>query len=425
MKKFFINSFVIAILGCFVTNFAAISQGTPKNWQWRGENRNGVYNETGLLKVWPADGPQLLWKFEGLGEGHTSVAIANEKIYVSGLHGDKLMLYVFDMTGKLLKEKEIGKEWNESWNGTRSSVCINDGKLYVFNALGTLFCLDETTLNEVWKKDLFTEFDGRNLMFGITENPLIVGDTIFMTPGGVKNNMVALNKNTGALIWSSPGTGLLTAYCSPLYIGDQSVPMIVTWMAVIKPENAARDAWMDNPLVAINAKTGELLWTQTLPSQNDINPNIPIYADGKILANTGYRGGAWLINLKNGGKESEIVWKNSEMDNQMGSVIKIGDYVYGSGHQFRNWYCVDWKTGKTVYSVRDMAPCNVIYADGMLYCYSEQGTMNLVKPNPEKFELISSFKVTLGTAQHWAHPVIHRGVLYLRHGEALMAYKVK
>jgi len=67
----------------------------------------------------------------------------------------------------------------------------------------------------------------------------------------------------------------------------------------------------------------------------------------------------------------------------------------------------------------------VIFADGMMYCYSERGTMNLVKPNPERFELVSSFGVTLGTGTHWAHPVIHNGVLYIRHGDALMAYKVK
>ena len=425
MKKYGFNVLVISMLVCIVSACTVNSQGTPKNWQWRGENRNGVYNETGLLKEWPEGGPQLLWKFEGLGEGHTSVAVANNKIYITGMHGDKLILYVFDMTGKLLTEKEIGKEWDKSWNGTRSSVCINDGKLYIFNALGTLFCLDEATLNEVWKKDVLTEYDGRNLMFGMTENPLIVGDTLFLTPGGEKHNMIALNKNTGALIWTSPGTGALSAYCSPLYIGDQTVPIIVTWMALIKPEGAARDAVFDNPLAAYNAKTGELLWTQTLPSQNDINPNMPMYVDGMIIAATGYRGGTWQIRLKDGGRSSEIVWKNSEMDNQMHGVVKVGDYLYGSGHQNRNWYCVDWKTGETKYKVPEPAPANTIYADGMLYVYSEKGTMYLIKPNPEKFELISSFNVTLGTNQHWAHTVIHQGILYIRHGEALMAYKIK
>jgi hypothetical protein len=61
----------------------------------------------------------------------------------------------------------------------------------------------------------------------------------------------------------------------------------------------------------------------------------------------------------------------------------------------------------------------------MLYVYSDKGTMNLIKPNPEKFELVSSFPITLGTANHWAHPVIYQGILYVRHGNTLMAYKIK
>lgn len=326
----------------------------------------------------------------------------------------------------MLTEKRVGEEWNKNWNGTRSSLCINDGKLYIFNALGTLFCLDEKTLDEVWKKDVVTGFDGRNLIFGMTENPLIVGEKIFLTPGGEKNNMIALNKNTGDLIWSSPGLGLQSTYCSPLYIGDQSVPMVVTWMAVLPVEGLPRDAYRDNVIIAFNAENGDMLWSQTLTSQNDINPNAPLYIDGMILSATGYRGGTWLHRLKDGGKAAELVWKNDEMDNQMHGIIKVGDYLYGSGHQAsKNWFCLDWKTGETKYKVGGIAPCTVIFADGMLYCYSELGTMNLVKPNPEKFELVSSFKVTLGTNQHWAHPVIHNGVLYIRHGEALMAYKIK
>ena len=401
MKKYLL---IIAILTPVLLN-------AQKNWQWRGENRNGMYNESGLLKEWPSNGPTLLWKFEGLGEGHTSAAIAGEKIYCTGMHGDKLMLYVFNMSGTLLKEKEVGKEWDKNHNGVRSSVCINDGKLYIFNALGHFFCLDETTLNVVWQKDILTAFDGRNLMWGMTENPLIVGDKLFLTPGGVKNNMVALNKNTGALIWSSKGEGTPSSYCSPIYIGDQSVPMVVTCM--------------HEHIIAFNAETGEMLWSFPQKNQHDIHPNVPIYYNGLIFSTTGYRGGAMLLRLKDGGKAVEQVWKNNEMDNQMGSAVKIGDQVYASGHNNKYWFCVDWQTGKTMYKVADSGECNVISADGMLYVYSDVGEMRLIKPNPDKYELVSSFKVTIGTGTHWAHPIIHQGVLYIRHGDALMAYKIK
>ena len=413
MKKylFFITILFPVLLSCQQRSVRQGVVASPKNLQWRGENRDGVYDETGLLTVWPENGPELLWAYEGLGAGFTSAAISNEKLYITGLDEDKLMLYVFDLQGHLLTKKEVGKEENEKWPGPRSTISFNDGKLYIYNAFGELFCLDENTLNEVWKKEILAEFDGRNTDWGVNESPLIVGDKLFITPGGIEHNIVALNKNTGDLIWSSPGKGTLSAYCSPLYIDDLSIPIVVTATAEY--------------IIAVNADSGELLWSFPQQHEYNIHPNTPLYHNGMILSTTGYRVGTVKLRLQDSGRAVEQLWKHDEMDNQMGGVVKIGDYVYASGHQNRYWFCLDWNTGETMYKVSDIAPCNVVYADGMLYCYSERGTMNLVKPNPEKFELVSSFNITLGTEAHWAHPVIYKGILYLRHGDALMAYKVK
>ena len=407
--------FIIAVFFPFVLCSCKFGSRTnpsaPENSQWRGEGRDGIYHETGLLKEWPEDGPQLLWCYEGLGEGHTSAAIAGGKIYITGLSGDKLVLFMLDLKGQLLAKKEISEEWQKGHDGPRSTVCVNDGKLYIYNALGKLFCLDEATLSVIWTKDLFADFDGRNIPWGVAESPLIVGEKIIMTPGGVSNNMVALNKNTGELIWSSPGEGTVSAYCSPQYIGDQSVPIVVT-------------STFDY-IIAWNIDTGEKLWSFPRTSTYNNHANTPLYHNGMIFSTTGDGAPAVMLRLKNGGKEVEMVWENREVDTQIGGAVKSGDYVYATGHQNRFWFCVDWNTGETKYKVREIAPCNVVSADGMLYCYSERGTMNLVKPNPEQFELVSSFKITLGDGTHWAHPVIREGVMYIRHGNALMAYKIK
>jgi outer membrane protein assembly factor BamB len=402
MKKYF---FFIAIL-------FPVMLHAQKNSQWRGENRNGMYNEAGLLKVWPEGGPQLLWAYEGLGEGYTSVAIANEKIYITGFDDDEnIVLFVLDMTGKLLAKKPVCKDWTVNYVGPRNSVLVNEGKLYIYNSLGEIFCLDEEMLNEVWTKYLIKEYGARNIRFGMSENPLIVGDKIFATPGGEKHNMIALNKNTGALIWSSLGEGTPSTWCSPLYIGGYSVPMVVT---------ATHEH-----LIAFNSDTGEMLWSHPQKNNVNVHPNIPVYSDGMIFSTTGYNGGSMLLRLKDAGKAVEQVWRNDEMDNQMGSAIRIDNCVYASGHRNNYWFCVDWKTGETRYKVANSGECNVISADGMLYVYSDKGDMKLVKPNPNEYEPVSSFKVTLGTGPHWAHTVIHNGVLYIRHGDALMAYKVK
>ena len=379
--------------------------------QWRGTDRTGIYKETGLLKSWPTEGPKMLWHYANLGEGHSSVAIANDKIYTTGLVDGSGHLFVFDMNGKLLNKKSYGQEWDRSYNGARGTVTINGGKLYVYSGTGNLVCFDESSLNILWKKNIVDDFNGLNIQWGVNESPLIVDEKVIITPGGKENNVVALNKNTGELIWACAGEGDTPAYCSPLYISEQQIPQIVTITA--------------NHVLGINAKTGEKLWSFAYNNMRRIHPNTPIYHDNMLLCVFGYGKGSVMLRLTDGGHKVEQVWENKEFDSKTGSAVKIGNYVYGSGDNHKYWFCLDWKTGEQKYKDRSIAVGAVIAAEDMLYCYSDRGEMALVKATPEKFDMVSKYSITLGTEQHWAHPVLHKGVMYVRHGNTLMAYAVK
>jgi hypothetical protein len=147
-----------------------------------------------------------------------------------------------------------------------------------------------------------------------------------------------------------------------------------------------------------------------------------------LLVLNGYERGAVMLRLTNGGRSVEEVWKDDDFKSKHGGIVKIGNYFYAGGDDRggRDWHCVDWNTGKMQWKNRDLMSGVVIAdADDMLYIYSERGEMALVKANPAKFDLVSQFPITLGTAQHWAHPVIYKGVLYVRHGDTMMAYKIK
>ncbi len=382
------------------------------NIQWRGENRTGIYNEKGLLKSWSPEGAQLLWHYDGLGEGHSSVAVDAGKIYVTGMTGTTGYLYVFDTTGKLLSKKEYGTEWTESYNGSRGTVTVNKGKIYLTSGMGQLFCFNQNNLELVWKKDAIADFGSKNIKWGMTESPLIVGEKVIFTPGGTEHNVVALDKNDGSLIWSCTGNGDLSAYCSPLYVGDQEVPQIVTMTA--------------NHILGIDASNGKKLWSFENKNRHNVHANTPVYGDGMLLCTSGYGKGSVMLRLMNGGRSVEKVWESAELDSRMGAMVKIGGYAYGSGDANKFWFCADWKTGEIKYKDKSLGVGVVIAdADGMLYGYSDRGEMALIKATPEKFDLISKFPITLGTDQHWAHPVIYQGVLYVRHGDTLMAYKVK
>jgi len=403
MRIFFV---VLFLGGIYIPFYAQI--------EWRND-RTGIYgNEKGLLKVWPADGPEMLWFFDGLGEGHSSVGIASDKLYVTGMLDEIGYLFIFDMDGKLLNKIMYGDEWTESYVGARATPVINDGKIYLMSGTGNLICLDEKNPGTViWKRNIFVDFDSKNIMWGFNESPLIIDGKIIATPGGKQHNIVAFDKHTGELIWSSPAKGDLSAYCSPLFIDDQEIPLIVTMTA--------------EHIVGLDASTGDMVWAVENKNENAIHANTPVYANNMILCASADKS-CTMLRLSEGGRKAEIAWEIPELDNLIGALVKIGDHIYGSSSGYnaaRNWYCVDWATGEIIYRDRQLAMGVSIAADGMLYCYTDRGDMALVKPTPEKFEVISRFRITKGTDQHWAHPVIYNGALYVRHGDTLMAYKIK
>ena len=108
----------------------------------------------------------------------------------------------------------------------------------------------------------------------------------------------------------------------------------------------------------------------------------------------------------------------------MGGILKIGDYIYSCGFSNKNLVKLNAHNGAVAESLSIGAGA-LIAADRMLYYYNMKGEMNLVIIQHDKMELVSSFKITKGSREHFAHPVIHNGVLLVRHGEYLGAYSIR
>ncbi len=378
--------------------------------QWRGPDRDGKYPATDLLKNWPDGGPELLWHVDDLGPGHASAVVLDDKIYTGGTEGDTGYIFCFSPDGKLLWKVPYGPDWVESWPGTRSTPLYVKGKLYMETAFGKLFCMDANDGKMIWEIDLFTDYDGQNNKWGVTENLLIDGDMLFCTPGGTINNVIAIDRNNGNLIWSCPGNGEVSAYCSPLLVELPNRKLFVTQTA--------------SSILGIDATTGKLLWSHPQPNKWSVHANTPYFQDGYLYCVSGYGQGGVQLKLAADGSAKQEMWRNSSIDNRMGGFVVLGDRIYGSDDSNKGWYCVDWKTGDDIHGEKMMGRGTTIWADGMLYCYSDVGEMALVKPTADGFTKVSSFEVPYGEAQHWAHPVITDGKLYIRHGGSLMVYDI-
>ncbi len=390
-----------------VTTTALIAQEPTR---WRGPEGNGIYPENNLLKEWPADGPEILWSYNELGEGHSSPVISNGKIYVSGMEGQTGFIYIFDLQGNFEDKFKYGREFDESYPGSRSSPTVVGDLLYIMNGYGELFCYDLNSKTLKWDKKLHSGFDGKNIRWGVTETLVVDGNKIYCTPGGKKNNVVALNRMTGKLMWSCPGEGELSAYCTPIMIDHGDTRLLVTHTA--------------SHVLGIDRNTGVLLWSQNQPNQWSVHANTPIYADDAIFYFSGYGQGGGKLKLNANGQNITQEWFETKADSRMGGAVYIDGFIYSSGDKFRDWFCIDFQTGEMKWSSGDVGKGVIIAADEMLILYSERGELALAEASPEGFNLKGKTRVTLGSAQHWSHPVIHDGVLYVRHGSAIIAYKI-
>lgn len=415
------RALVIIMLSVFcIDSFAA-------DWpQWRGDGRRGVSDETGLLKKWPDGGPKLLWFAEGIGEGNSSMSIADGTIYVTGNKGkgknEVEYLSAFDLKGKLKWQEPYGKPWVRSYSPARTTATIENGNAYVINGTGAMSCFDIKDGNEKWTVDVSEKYDGQYGPWGIAESPLVVDDKVICTPGGKKATMVALDKMTGKVIWASKSIDDKPAYCSPIVVERGGKKIIITIIA--------------KHILGVNAADGEILWTYDCanyqPKQKGINTATPLYYDGGIYVTSGYDMGSIKLKLAADGMSVEKEWVNMDLDTHVGGVVLVDGYIYGASwhnNGMGNWICVDWETGKTMYDTEWHNKGQVIAADGMLYCYDENkkegGNMGLVKSGSKAFDVVSEFKIDKGEGIHWAHPAISDGVLYVRHGEVLMAYDIK
>ena len=400
----------VIILMCLFIGYNVIGAFGQIDSQWRGPNRDGIYPNETLLKEWPVEGPKLLWSADGLGQGFSSAAVTSDRVYVTGMINETGTLFAFDMNGKLVWKSTYGPEWTGQHPGVRTTPTVVGDRIYVISTHGRVVCFDIQG-KTVWSVDTIKAFGARVIEWGITESLLIDGDRLFCTPGGSNVTMAALDRHTGKTLWTVKGNGEKSGYCSPCLIKHGNRRLILTMTA--------------RSVIGIDADTGEYLWRQSHVTSYDVNANTPLYHDGTILTVSGYGTGCQMFRLTDDGKGISKVWAEKTLDSQMGSVILLDGVIYGSGHNKRRWHCLDWKTGEIQFSERAIGnKGNIIYSDGMLYCYSERGDVAIVKPNPEKFEVVSSFKIEKGSGTHWAHPVIKNGRLYIRHGDVLMVYHV-
>jgi outer membrane protein assembly factor BamB len=390
-------------------------------YEWRGPGRTGIYNETGLLKTWPAGGPVLLWEAADLGDGYSSATVTDNTVFVTGRKDSSDVLTALTPDGKKKWETIYGKAWMTNHTGTRCTPTYYNGNIFLVSGSGDLVCVSSDGKIK-WSKNHYRLYDSKPLMFGISESPLVFDNMVIASPGGKKASIVAFSVSDGKVIWEAEPLNQEPQYVNPKLIEYAGMKMIVTVMGT--------------DIFAVDAKNGRILWKVNYASVNAATGRVmknhaitPLYKDGYILIANGYNWVALKLKLSADGNSADVVWENRNFDPQLGGVVLLDDKLFGTNHMSKpvnNWVCVDWNTGKTLWTSKWYSQGSVISADGMLYLFEEKsGHVALAKPDSSKLDIVSEFQITKGEGPFWAHPVISKGRLFIRHGDVLMVYSIK
>ncbi len=388
---------------------------------YHGPGRDNLSPEKGLLQSWPEDGPLLLWTASDIGHGYSSVAIASGRIFTAGMIDKKTHVTALDTNGKILWQKLNGQSWEATerqpwavpYSGSRGTPTIDGSVVYHLSEMGDLSAFNLQTGDQLWHVNVVETFRAERPKYGLSESVLIRGDMIFCCPGGVDGYVVALDKRSGRTQWANTDIKDPVGYCSPVVMEIDGVGQIVSMSA--------------DRIFAFNPQDGHLLWDYEFGNARNNSTTDVIVSDGLVYASSGYGGGSILLRPKRQASGEFIVeelWRSDLLDNHHGGVLLIDGSLYGSGHESRGWFCLDFKSGDRQWQSDGKG--SLTYADGMLYFLNERGTISLVRATAEKRDQVSSFALPRGgRGLYWSHPVVCNGRLYVRHSEQLFAYDIR
>ena len=381
---------------------------------FHGPLRDNLVRETGLLKAWPPGGPPLLWKSAGCGKGYAAVSVARGLLFTSGDFGDEEMVLALGLDGKLRWKTPHGQAWKGAQPGARTTPTYDDGLVYHLGPHGNLSAFDAATGQPVWTVDLKTRFSATLGLWGYTENLLVDGDKVLCMPGGAEGRVVALDKKTGRTVWANKDIGDRAAYSSPIIAEAGGVRQFIT---------LAR-----NTVFGVEVQTGRQLWSHPHESFCDQNVTSPICQDGYVFVSSGHKAGARVVQLSPDSRQVRQVWFGTTLDNCHGGVVLLDGHLYGSGCRLYNkgLVCVEFATGKVRYRAEAIGKVSLTWADGLLYCFDNDGEMLLVKADSRAATVVSRFKIPKTDNEHTlTHPVVCGGRLYLRHLDDLLAYDIR
>jgi outer membrane protein assembly factor BamB len=403
-----------AAFGCAVLVAVTSAQPpAPADWfQWRGPNRDGVSQETGLLQAWPKSGPPMVWRASGLGNGYSSFSSSGGRLYTIGARaGIEYVIALDRATGKKVWETQNGRRFeNDRGDGPRSTPTVDGDRLYVLGGSGDLTCFESATGKKIWSVSIVQRFGGVNPYWGYSESPLIVGDRIVVNTGGRRAGIAAVSKADGATLWQQHSDG--AGYSSPMLMRTGSLSQVIFFT--------------ENRAMAVDPRDGRLLWSYNKANNGTANAATPIVRGTRVFVSSDYGTGGALLDVRAAGNiaTANEVYFTRDMRNHHASSVLVGDHLYGFSSSILT--ALKFDTGAIAWRDRSVGKGSLAVADNRLYLYSENGVVGLADAAPDAYRERGRFTLSQQSGlPTWSHPIITGGLLVIRDQETVYAYNVR
>jgi outer membrane protein assembly factor BamB len=408
-----VKSIIISI--CFAGILVSCFRSTlPDTESGAEENQPGKY----LLDQWPREGPELLWIYEGLGKGYGGPAISSDGIFINAEEEDKSYIVCLDHNGtfrwRIPNGTEfVGTDFTASYPGSRSAPTLKEHYVYAISGTGSMSCVNGRKGELIWTVDLVRDFQGIPGDFGYSESPVADEKKIYFHAAGKTLNLVALDRHTGELVWSSPLNRDDFSYSTPVLISRQDRDLLV---------GTSR-----NFIHVVDRKDGTLLSSYRLEGirRGYEHCNSVVFKEGHVyfVASEDQGQGSVKLHLSQDGQSLNEIWRNSEVMNVFGGFVVVENLLYTTLEN-KKLVGLDTESGRILHSARS-ASGSIVYADQKLFVYGHNGTLQLFTLEDGTPSLQSEIRIRKGSGQHFSFPVINEGVMYIRRGNALMAYAVR
>jgi outer membrane protein assembly factor BamB len=413
---------------------------TAEDWpEWRGKGRLGVWNETGVIDQFPANGLEIEWRVP-VNRGFSGPAVRDGRIYItdfapaSRLRGQERALCLDEKTGKILWTREWDADYTglmETYAiGPRATPTVDGERVYVVGAKGMLHCLDAKTGAVLWKTDYVKDYGTQVPTWGITSAPLVDGERLICLVGGQRAaKVVAFDRITGKEIWRALASNSELGYCQPVIIANGKLRQLIIW---------------HTPAVtSLDPATGRVYWEQPFKISMGMTVATPVWSGPRLLVSAFYNG-SMMLALDDREPRASMVWQgksNSEINTDglhalVTTPAIVCDYVYGicSYGQLR---CLNARTGERIWESQEATGEKARWASGFLvrqgdrfFINNDRGQLIIARLAPDGYHEISRTQLLKPTsnpgnrramgAVNWSHPAYANRHIVARNDEEVI-----